>query len=137
MGFAKEKLAAAWAEHLAGVTGQRVYAMRRDERAEFPFAVVVAKRMYPTAPGEDVHKAEVRVVCVSDAKDATSGAHEERVAAMYDALRQMPMPAVDQSRGVVLYGFMVTEIEQVTASGDDGRQVFSDVMLIEAGVGSV
>jgi hypothetical protein len=131
----KERIAEAWAAHLAGATGQRVYAMRREERAEFPFAVVVVKRLYPTAPGENVHRAEVRLVCVSDAADATSGAHEARVAALYDALGGIPRPAVDEARGVVLYGFMVTEMEQVTAAGEDGRQVFSDVMMIDAGVG--
>jgi hypothetical protein len=131
--FLKDGLARSWAEYLSEVTGGAVYPGRRAARAALPFSVVVVKRLAPISPGVNVHRADVRIVHVSDAVDSTTEAHQARVRALYAAIENTPRPAVDPESGVELLGFMVTEIEQVEGTGDDGRKVMSDVFLIDAG----
>jgi len=134
MSFLKDGLAEVWADTLAKATGQAVYPHRRAEHSVLPFSVVVVKRLQPIMQGENVHLAEVRIVHVSDAVDSTTAAHRIRVGRLHRAIEATPRPAIDTATGLVLSGFFISDIEQVSGSGDDGKKVMSDVFIIEAGV---
>jgi len=134
MSFLKDGLAKVWAQTLADATGQPVYPNRREGRPPLPFSVVVVKRLIPIQPGENVHRAEVRIVHVSDAVDSTAEQHQQRVGALHAAIEATPRPAIDEDTGLVLCGFVITGIEQVSGTGDDDRKIISDVFMIDAGV---
>lgn len=134
MSFLKDGLAEVWADSLAKATGQAVYPHRRAEHAALPFSVVVVKRLQPIVQAENVHMAEVRIVHVSDAVDSTTAEHRIRVGLLHKAIEATPRPAIDTKSGLVLKGFFISDIEQVSGTGDDGKKVMSDVFIIEAGV---
>ncbi len=134
MSLAKDGLAKAWAEDLTGRAGFPFFPHRHDGETEPPFGVVVVKRLKPTVPGDDVHAADVRVVVVTDIADA-SPTEQRRIAGLaYAAIILTPRPAEDLENGVRLCGFMVTDIEQASGTGDDGKKVRSDVFMVVAGV---
>ena len=134
MSFLKDGLARVWAKTLADATGEPVFPNRREGRPDLPFSVVVVKRLMPIMPGENAHRAEVRIVHVSDAVDSTAEDHRRRVGALHAAIEATPRPAIDLDTGLVLCGFIITAIEQVSGSGDDDHKVISDVFMIDAGV---
>jgi len=136
MSFIKDKLAEVWASTLADATGQQVFPHRRNGRPDLPFSVVVVKRLLPVMPGENVHRAEVRIVHVSDAVDSTPEEHQQRVGDLHEAIEATPRPAIDSESGLVLNGFIITSIEQVSGTDDDDRKIMSDVFMIDAGVSS-
>jgi len=134
MSYLKDLLAESWAAYLCEETLLPVYPNRREARSELPFTVVVVKRLEPLVPGVNTHYADVRIVHVSDVADSTTAEHNARVRALHAAIEGTPRPARDAVRGVDLLGYCITDIEEVSGTGDDGRKVRSDVFIIEAGV---
>lgn len=132
MSYVKDGLAKAWASHLAEATGLPVFPHRREGRTEPPFTVVVVKRLSPLAPGVNTHLAEVRIVHVSDGA-APESEHHERVGVLHEAIEATPRPARDEGNNVVLLGFSLDSIEQVSAGGEDEKKVIADVFIITAG----
>lgn len=136
MSLVKDGLAKAWACHLTGTAGFNFFPHRHDGLTAPPFGVVVVKRLRPLVPDDDVHEAEMRIVVVSDVGDSTSGKHQERVGRAYAAIQGVPRKAIDEKNGVILYGFLIEDIEPASGQGADGKKVFSDVFMMKAGVGA-
>jgi len=136
MSLVKDGLAKAWAQHLTEKVGFPFFPHRYDGESAPPFGVVVVKRLSPTVMGDDVHRAEVRVVVVSDFSEGAPVEQQKMAGAAYKGLLETPQHAVDESNGVRLCGFMVDDMEQAEGSGEDGRKVYSDVFMVTAGVGS-
>jgi hypothetical protein len=135
MSLVKDGLAQAWAEHLGEATGLAFFPQRHDGETSPPFGVVVVKRLLPTVPGDDMHLAELRVVVVSDAAETGTAEQQARLGAVYAAIEATPRQGVDEARGVRLCGFVVEEIEPASGTGDDGKRIYSDVILMRAGAG--
>lgn len=133
MSAVKDGLARAWAEDLAGRAGFPFFPNRYDGVTAPPFGVVLVKRLQPTVPGDDVHLADVRIVVVTDAADASSPEHRRLVGLGFAAIEATPRKAIDAANGVRLCGFMVTDVEQASGRGDDDKSIHSDVFMIQAG----
>ena len=136
MSLVKDGLAKAWAEELTRSAEFPFFPHRHDGHTAPPFGVVVVKSLKPTVPGDDVHLAEVRVVVVSDVAETSGAEHMKLAGRAYAAIEATPRQAMDESNGVRLCGFMLTDIEQAGGTGDDGKRIHSDVFLITAGAGS-
>jgi len=128
----KDALAGALADELNGRVGHSVVAKRRDPSVELPMSVVVVKRLAETTPKSGAYVADVRVVHISEVADSTSHAHDVRVEELEKALDDMPHCGKDDELDVILYGFVVEEVEDAINDEDD---VFGDVFVIRAGCG--
>lgn len=133
MSAVKDGLEKAWAEFLAEEAGFPFFPHRHDGFTAPPFGVVLVKRLQPTVPGDNVHLADVRIVVVTDAADTSSPEHRRLTGAAYTAVENTPRKATDVANGVRLCGFMVTDIEPASGTGDDGKSIHSDVFMIQAG----
>lgn len=136
MSKVKDGLAKAWAEQLTESAGFPFFPGRYDGHTAPPFGVVVVKGLQPTVPGDDVHLAEVRVVVVTDSGETGAAEHKRLAGLAYTALEATPRSAIDEANGVRLCGFMLTDIQEASGTGDDGKKIHSDVFLVEAGVAS-
>jgi len=131
----KDRFAKAWAEDLTQRVGLPCFPSRHDGLTAPPFGVVLVKQMEQTVPGSDVWTAEVRVVLVSDTSETGVVQQSEWLEAARAGIEATPRPAWDAQNRVRLYGFMIETVEQVTAQDDQGRRIYSDVLMIRAGVG--
>lgn len=134
----KDRLAKAWAEDLAERwTGNAVVPKRRNAAVALPQTVVVVKNLSQTTPGSDVWEGEVRIVHVSETKDTLTGAHADRVEALRRKIEETYRPAIDTANQVVLYGFVIEDLQDAEGSSPEGTKVFSDVFMIRVGVGGI
>jgi len=134
----KDRLAKAWAEDLESRwSGNVVVPRRTSSVVSLPRTVVVVKDLQQTTGGSDVWEGEVRIVHVSETKDATSGQHGARVEELRQRIEATHKPAIDIGNQVVLYGFFIEELQDAEGSSPDGTKVYSDVFMIRVGVGGV
>lgn len=137
----KDGLVEAWVEDLAVrlPDNHAIYPHRRpkkrrpgDHDIAPPFTVLSVGEMEQTVPASGAWLAEVRVVVVCDKDHGGSAEQKRRVAEIIEALEETCYPAVDEERGVRLFGYALERIRQAEA-----RHVFSDVLFLVAGVGDL
>jgi hypothetical protein len=101
--------------------------------AEAPYIVVRCPRVEETTPGSFIYLFFLRLAPVSNVNDSnSSSAHDDMVKRLQDAVAQLPKAGHDETNGVILRGWTITEDE----SAEDEDQTYADVLAIEGGCAS-
>lgn len=100
-----------------------------DEEADTPYGVVICRTLEEVIRGDGAYYGSVEVRVVTDIDDSDAEAQLKRLALTKMALHDLPQPARDDVRGVVLKG-----VAPGTWRKLPGRQVAVDLIPLEMGL---